>query len=118
MKKFKKHYRFNKEKTTNFENLNPMVKQAIQALQNGEKLPGNLFTFDAEMFDDGIRRDLKSFARDAVGKEKFTSIDKVETDGCDVYGSFHSPQWGDFLTYFKFAVNGDGKIKWLDIGQV
>lgn len=102
----------------NLENLNPTVKAAIEALQNGDKNAWeNLFTSDAEMFDDGSRRDLNRFNDDAVGKEKFTSIDKVENDGCDVYGNFHSPQWGDFRTFFKFRVNGDGKIERLDIGQ-
>jgi hypothetical protein len=102
----------------NLDKLNPVVKAAMEALQNGDKNAWEeLFTFDAEMFDDGIERDLRGFTRDAVGKERFTSIDKIENEGCDVYGDFHSPQWGDFQTYFKFTLNQDGKIKRLDIGQ-
>jgi len=33
------------------------------------------------------------------------------------WGEFHSDQWGDFRTYFKFHPSPSGKIKRLDIGQ-
>ena len=32
-------------------------------------------------------------------------------------GHFHSDQWGDFPTYFRFRLNAAGKIERLDIGQ-
>ncbi|WP_326995209.1 hypothetical protein [Chitinophaga sp. 212800010-3] len=97
---------------------NDIVKKAINALQAGDKQAWTaLFTADAEMFDDGRKIDLKSFSNDAVGHERFTSIDKVENSGLDVYGRFHSDRWGDFKTYFKFHPNKDGKITRLEIGQ-
>jgi hypothetical protein len=34
-----------------------------------------------------------------------------------VVGTFHSAQWGDFRTYFRFRLSPSGKIKRLDIGQ-
>jgi hypothetical protein len=59
----------------------------------------------------------KSFFEKALGHERFTSIDKVEQNGLHVYGKFHSDQWGNFKTYFKFTVDTDGKISKLEIGQ-
>lgn len=94
------------------------VKQAINALQtNDSKTWFALFADKAELFDDGNKMDFKSFWRKAIGHERFTSIDKVENNGMDVYGLFHSDQWGDFKTYFKFHIDKDGRINRLDIGQ-
>lgn len=94
------------------------VKQAINALQtNDSKAWFALFTDKAALFDDGNKMDFKSFWQKAIGHERFTSIDKVENNGLDVYGRFHSDQWGDFKTYFKFHIDKDGKINRLDIGQ-
>lgn len=96
----------------------PIVRAAIEALEEGDLHTWlNLFTADAQLFDDGRKIDFTTFSRNAVGKEKFTHIDKVENDGWDVYGQFHSDQWGDFNTYFRFRVNADGKIERLEIGQ-
>ncbi|HVI45832.1 MAG TPA: hypothetical protein VM802_13240 [Chitinophaga sp.] len=96
----------------------PVVKAAIDALQQGDNAAWSaLFTDNAELYDDGNKRDLRSFSRDAVGHERFTSIDKVENNGQDLYGRFHSDQWGDFKTYFKFHIDSGGKINRLDIGQ-
>ncbi|MDN5289216.1 MAG: hypothetical protein JWR38_5490 [Mucilaginibacter sp.] len=97
---------------------NPIVKKAIDALQAGNHQAWfALFTTDAELFDDGNKMNLKSFFEKALGHERFTSIDKVENNSLDVYGKFHSDQWGDFKTYFRFVINADGKISRLDIGQ-
>ena len=52
-----------------------------------------------------------------IGKERFTSIDKEEDGGMSIFGHFHSDQWGDFKTYFKFHLASDGKFDRLDIGQ-
>lgn len=94
------------------------VKQAFEALQKGDKETwSSLFTTDAEFYDDGSPRDLNTFNLNAIGHERFTSIDKVENDGKDIYGQFHSDQWGDFKVYFKFHIGADGKIHRLDIGQ-
>jgi hypothetical protein len=60
----------------------PMVKAAIVALQNGDVKGWNrLFEPDATLLDDGQPRDLKRFSREALGHERFLSIDKVSSDG-------------------------------------
>ena len=90
---------------------NPVAKKAIDALQAGDKNAWfELFTTDAQLFDDGNKIDLKGFSESALGHERFTSIDKVENEGLNLYGKFHSDKWGDFKTYFKFHINGSGKI--------
>ncbi|MFT3681848.1 MAG: hypothetical protein QM791_16365 [Ferruginibacter sp.] len=97
---------------------NATVKAALEAWQNGDSKSWlSFFTADAVLYDDGSPRDFKRFSSHAIGHERFTSIDKVENNGLDIYGKFHSDQWGDFKTYFKFHINTDGKITRLDIGQ-
>lgn len=96
----------------------PVVKSAIEALQQGDLQAWNaLFSSDAALFDDGRKIDLHNFSKDALGHERFTAIDKVENNGLDIYGKFHADQWGDFKTYFKFHINADHKINKLEIGQ-
>ena len=98
---------------------NPVVKAAIEAFQAGDgKAWSALFEDDAELFDDGSPRSLEKFTRDAIGHERFTSFDRVSPDGLEVVGEFHSEQWGDFRTYFRFRLGSEGKIHRLDIGQV
>ena len=98
---------------------NPTVKAAIEAFQAGDRNAwAALFEEDAELFDDGSPRSLEKFTRDAIGHEHFTSFDRVSPDGLEVVGKFHSEQWGDFRTYFRFHLEPDGKIHRLDIGQV
>jgi hypothetical protein len=97
---------------------NPIVKTAIEALQNGDqKAWSALFEPDAELYDDGSPGSLKEFTRDVLGHERFTSIGRVENNGLELTGAFHSDQWGDFQTYFKFQLSPAGKINRLDIGQ-
>lgn len=96
---------------------NEKVKQAIQALQSGDKSWYTFFTEDPAMTDDGNKVDFRSFFAKALGHEKFLSIDKVENDGKEVYGSFKAGQWGTFKVFFKFHMNEDGKFDRLDIGQ-
>jgi hypothetical protein len=69
------------------------------------------------MVDWGSPRDFAGFSDDAVGHERFTSIDRVDNNGLNVYGSFHSGRWGDFKTCFKFHPGSGGKFVRLDIGQ-
>ncbi len=96
----------------------PVAKAAIDALQAGDKKAWfALFAKHAEFYDDGRRIDFQAFFTQALGHERFTSIDKVEENGLAIYGKFHSDHWGDFKTYFKFRINTDGKISRLDIGQ-
>ena len=98
---------------------NPTVRAAIDAFQAGDqKAWSALFEHDAELFDDDSPRSLEKFTRDALGHERFTSFDRVSPDGLEVVGKFHSEQWGDFKTYFRFHLGPDGKIHRLDIGQV
>ncbi|MBV6479196.1 MAG: hypothetical protein HGGPFJEG_01957 [Ignavibacteria bacterium] len=97
---------------------NSTVKKAFDAWQSGDsKTFLSYFTDDAELFDDGNQRDFQQFVKDACGHEKFISIDKVENNGLDILGQFHTESWGDFKTYFKFQLNNEGKINRLDIGQ-
>lgn len=96
----------------------PTVKKAIDALQKGNSADWSaLFTRDASLYDDGNKHDLRAFFQEALGHEYFTSIDKVENGGLDIYGRFHSDLWGNFRTYFKFHLDGEGRITRLDIGQ-
>ena len=97
---------------------NPTVKAAIDALQKGDKKAWSaLFEGDATLYDDGSLRSLAKFNQEAFGHERFTSIERVESDGLDLVGAFHSDRWGDFRTYFKFQLSPAGKIKRIDIGQ-
>ncbi|HCA06156.1 MAG TPA: hypothetical protein DEO71_03095 [Chryseobacterium sp.] len=93
------------------------VKQAIQALQDGDQSWYTFFTENPMMTDDGNTIDFKSFFSHALGKEKFLSIDKVENDSKDIYGNFEAGKWGTFRTFFKFHKNNEGKFDRLDIGQ-
>jgi len=89
-----------------------------RSLQNGDRKTWSaLFEPDVELYDDGSPRSLKEFTRDAFGHERFTSIDRVENNGLDLTGAFHSDRWGDFQTYFRFQLSPAGKINRLDIGQ-
>ncbi|AZA53995.1 hypothetical protein EG348_13800 [Chryseobacterium sp. G0201] len=97
---------------------NKTVKAAFDAWQNGDsKTFLSNFTADAKLYDDGSPRNFQNFIKEACGHERFTSIEKVENEGKDITGNFHTESWGDFKTYFKFSINGDGKFDRLDIGQ-
>lgn len=96
---------------------NRTVKAAMEAWQ-GKDLKAWLgfFTPDAKLLDDGNPRDFKEFSAE-IGKERFTSIDKVGNNGLDIYGKFHSDRWGGFKTYFRFRLDAAGKFDRLEIGQ-
>jgi hypothetical protein len=94
------------------------VKGAVEALQRGDIAAwSSFFEHGAELYDDGSPRSLQEFTKDAVGHERFTSIERVSHDGLEVIGAFHSDRWGDFKTYFRFRLSPSGKIARLDIGQ-
>ena len=98
---------------------NPTVKAVIEALQTGDlEAWSELFEPDVELLDDGSPRSFQEFTRDALGRERFTAIDRVENNGLDLTGAFHSDQWGDFHSYFRFRLSPTGKVKRLEIGQV
>jgi hypothetical protein len=95
-----------------------VARKAIDALQAGNKNAWfELFTTDAQLFDDGNKMDFKGFSESALGHERFIAIDKVENEGLSLYGKFHSDKWGDFKTYFKFHLDSSNKIERLEIGQ-
>ena len=97
----------------------PTVKAAIVALQNGDVKEWNrLFEPDATLVDDGQPRNLKRFSSEALGHERFLSIDKVSSDGFTIEGEFQSDRWGRFRTYCRFTVSSEGAISKLEIGQV
>lgn len=95
----------------------PNVKAAMEAWQDRDLAAWlSHFTSNAKLFDDGNPRDFEVFSKE-IGKERFTSIDRVENNGFHIIGDFHSDTWGDFKTYFKFHPNAAGKFDRLDIGQ-
>jgi hypothetical protein len=70
---------------------NNTVKAAISALQNGDREAWSaLFEPDATLYDDGQPHDLQEFTREALGHERFTSIDEVTNNGLQLVGQFHS----------------------------
>ncbi|POZ61815.1 hypothetical protein [Chromobacterium alticapitis] len=96
----------------------PTVRHAIQALQSGDRSAWLAqFGPDPTFTDEGLPANFQKFSEHAMGHERFTRIDRVENQGLDIYGAFHSDRWGDFETFFKFRLDGDGKIRQLDIGQ-
>jgi hypothetical protein len=98
---------------------NSTVRAAIEALQRGDAPAWSaLFEPGARLFDDGNPRGLQAFTKDALGYERFTSIDAVENHGLDLSGHFHSERWGEFRAYFRFQLAPDGKIRRLDIGEL
>lgn len=98
---------------------NPIVHAALEALANGDRNAWlNLFSDDAILTDDGHNRgyiewsDAELFGK---GKGRVTSVNRVEADGLTLHTHFHSEEWGDFTTFWKFAVE-DGKITRLEVG--
>lgn len=107
-----------KQQTMDLSNItDPQVKQAIEALQTGDKSWYSFFTEHPLMTDDGNKVDFKSFFANALGKERFLSIDRVENDGKDIHGNFKAGQWGTFPVFFRFHKDTEGKFDRLDIGQ-
>ena len=97
---------------------NPIVKAVIDALQKGDRAAWSAqFEPNAQLFDDGTPHSLEKFTHDALGHERFTKIETVSDDGLEITGQFHSDQWGDFRTYFRFTLSANGKVARLDIGQ-
>jgi hypothetical protein len=97
---------------------NPTVRAAIEALQNGDRDAwGALFEPGAKLFDEGKAQSLETFTRDALGHERFISVQRVDQGGLELVGQFHPDQWGDFRTFFRFRLSAAGRIKRLDIGQ-
>jgi hypothetical protein len=102
--------------------LHPTVKSAIEAMNNRERQAWfDQFASGAELSDDGHVIDLTEWSDGELFgtfKSYLATVDRVEDDGRSVYGKFHSDQWGDFDTYMRFHLDGDGKITRLDVGQM
>jgi hypothetical protein len=97
---------------------NATAKAAIEALQKGDRKAWSaLFEPDAKLYDDGSPRPLQKFTDDALGHERFTSIERVENHGLDVIGAFHSDTWGDFRTYFRFRLSRQARSTVLTLGR-
>jgi hypothetical protein len=88
---------------------NPTVKAVIEALQRRDGSGWSALSSDAKLYDDGSPRSLDEFTRDALGHERFTSIERVDSDGLERVGAFHSDEWGDFRTYFNFQLSSAAK---------
>lgn len=89
---------------TTAELINPIVKAAITALQNGDrKAWSTLFEPDAKLYDDGSPRDLKTFTHEALGHERFTSIERVENNGLDLIGASTRTSGATFAPISNFS---------------
>ena len=98
---------------------NPVVRSAIGALNGRDmKLWFELFSEKPKFSDDGIPRDLVKWCEEELFGSSLAyliSIDKVEDGGLTFYARYHSDKWGDFKTFWRFAVE-NGKITKLDVG--
>lgn len=99
--------------------VHPTVRAAISAFQAGDKLGWlTCFTAGAKLFDNGKRRSVFNFTRDNIGTMQFTSIDRVDNDGRDVYGTLRVRDEGNVHAYFKFRLDAAAMCSRLDIGRV
>ena len=98
---------------------NPVVNAALAAISSGDRDTWlNLFSDDAILTDDGHNRGYIEWSDSELfgaGKGRVTSVDRVENGGLTLHTHFHSDQWGDFTTFWKFQIE-DGKITRLDVG--
>jgi hypothetical protein len=100
---------------------NPLVRQAVAALNAGDRAAWfALFTEDATLTDDGHNQDFGQWSENEIfgrGQGRLTAIDREESGGLTLYGRFHSAQWGSFKSFFRFHQRGE-KLSGLDVGQV
>ena len=100
--------------------IHPTVNAALNAMKNGDAAAWHaLFAENATLSDDGNERNPTDWAASELfgkGQGRITSVDKVEDNGSTLLAQFHSAQWGDFKTSWKFTVT-DGKITRLEVGQ-
>lgn len=95
----------------------PTVMAAVQAFQTADKVAWKrLFAPKADFYADGCPRSLERFTQEALGRDRFLSIDRVANDGLYIEGDFSSPQSDNFRIYFNFELNDSGRIRRLDIG--
>ncbi len=96
----------------------PSIQAAFDALQAGDKAAWFAqFAADAELLDDGQPLAFRPFFENALGKERFASIDEIARNGSEIIGTIETEQWGSFKAYFRFGLNAEGKISKLEIGR-
>jgi hypothetical protein len=97
----------------------PAVKAAVEGFQSADKPSWNrLFASKAELYDNGSPRDMRCFTQEALGCQRFLSIDRVANNGLYVEGEFYSEKAGSYRAYFNFELNNAARIRRLDIGMV
>ncbi len=98
---------------------NPVVVSAVEALNGKDKKRWyGLFSERARFSDDGIPRDLVEWCEEELfgrWNARIVSIEKVRDGGLTFYARYHSDKWGDFNTFWRFALEGD-RISRLDVG--
>lgn len=98
---------------------NPVVRSAIAALNGRDRRSWfGLFSEKPAFSDDGVPRDFVKWCEDELfgsARAYIISIDKVEDGGLTFYARYHSDKWGDFKTFWRFALRDD-KISKLDVG--
>jgi hypothetical protein len=102
------------------ERLHPVVQAALKAIDDGDREAWlKLFDAKAILTDDGSERDYQKWSDAEIfgaGKGRITKVTGIADSGVTLHADFHSAQWGDFKTFWKFQVRG-GKIVRLDVGQ-
>ncbi|HVC27672.1 MAG TPA: hypothetical protein VND40_05875 [Nitrososphaerales archaeon] len=97
---------------------NAVVRSAIAALNGRDKKRWFELFSEPAFTDDGIPHDFAKWCEEELfgsAQAYIVSIDRVEDGGLTFYARYHSDKWGDFKTFWRFAVV-DGKISRLDVG--
>jgi len=98
--------------------VHPTVRTAIDALQAGDRLAWlTCFTAGAKLFDNGKRKSLFNFTRNHIGSMQFTSVDRIDNDGREVYGVLQIRDEENVHVYFKFRLDAAAMCSRLDIGR-
>jgi hypothetical protein len=98
--------------------LHPTVRTAIDALQAGDRLAWlSCFTAGAKLFDNGKRKSLFNFTRDHIGSIRFSSIERADNDGRDIYGVMQVREEENVHGYLKFRLDAAAMCNRLDIGR-
>ena len=99
----------------------PVVRAALTAINaNDRKTWFSLFAPNATLTDDGNRRTVAEWSDAELfgkGNGRISRVDSEEAGGLTVNAVFHSAVWGEFMTFWKFEVQGD-QITRLDVGQI
>jgi hypothetical protein len=68
---------------------NPTVRAAVDALQKGDRKTWVApFEPNVKLYDDGRPGNLETFTKDALGHERFTSIERLDNYGLEVVEDF------------------------------